>query len=226
VFDLLRAPGVGAILRWPHFRRVAQTAMFLIALLIVADGLLGPQLSPMNLAGVLPWTHWRGLAAIALLTAGNFFCMTCPFMLVRDVGRRWLPARWPWPRALRSKSLAVALLAVYLWAYEAFSLWDSPWWTAWIVVGYFAAALVIDGLFKGASFCKYVCPIGQFQFAQSLTSPLEVKVREPEVCQACTTHDCIRGNATSVTGPRKSCTHPIRTQARTCRATTAVANRT
>ena len=23
-FDLLRAPGVGAILRWPHFRRVAQ----------------------------------------------------------------------------------------------------------------------------------------------------------------------------------------------------------
>jgi ferredoxin len=131
-----------------------------------------------------------------LLAAGNFFCMTCPFMLVRDAGRRWLPARWPWPRALRSKWLAVALLAVYLWAYEAFSLWDSPWWTAWIVAGYFAAALVIDGLFKGASFCKYVCPIGQFQFAQSLSSPLEVKVREPEICQTCTTHDCIRGNAT------------------------------
>jgi ferredoxin len=62
------------------------------------------------------------------------------------------------------------------------------------VVGYFAAALVIDGLFKGASFCKYVCPIGQFQFVQSLSSPLEVKVREPETCRTCTTHDCIRGN--------------------------------
>jgi len=195
-FDLLRAPGIGAILRWPHFRRVAQIVMFLIALLIVADGLLGPQLSPMNLAGVLPWTHWRGLAVIALLAAGNLFCMTCPFMLVRDAGRRWLSARWPWPRALRSKWLAVALLAVYLWAYEAFSLWDRSWWTAWIVVGYFAAALVIDGLFKGASFCKYVCPIGQFQFVQSLSSPLEVKVREPEICQTCATHDCIRGNAT------------------------------
>jgi ferredoxin len=196
LFDLLRVPGIGAILRWPPFRRVAQTVMFLLALLIVADGLLGSQLSPMNLAGVLPWTHWRGLAVIALLAAGNFFCMACPFMLVRDLGRRVLSARWAWPRALRSKWFAIALLALYFWAYEAFSLWDSPWWTAWIAVGYFAAALVIDGLFKGASFCKYVCPIGQFNFVQSLSSPLEVKVREPEVCHTCTTHDCIRGNAT------------------------------
>ncbi len=195
-FDLLRVPFIGAMLRRPPFRRVAKTLMFLLALLIVADGLLGPQLSPMNLAGVLPWTHWRGLMVIVLLVAGNFFCMTCPFMLVRDLGRRVLPARWSWPRALRSKWLAVGLLALYLWAYEAFGLWDSPWWTAWIIVGYFTAALVIDGLFKGASFCKYVCPIGQFQFVQSLASPLEVKVREPETCRTCTTHDCIRGNET------------------------------
>lgn len=196
VFDLLRVPGIGVMLRWPPFRRVAQTVMFLLALLVAADGLFGPQLSPVNLAGVLPWNGWRGLVVITLLVAGNFFCMACPFMLVRDLGRRILPARWSWPRTLRSKWLAVALLASYLWAYEAFSLWDSPWWTAWIVVGYFAAALVIDGLFKGASFCKYVCPIGQFNFVQSLSSPLEVKVRESERCRTCTTHDCLRGNAT------------------------------
>jgi hypothetical protein len=85
------------------------------------------------------------------------------------------------------------LLVVFLWGYEAFALWDSPWWTAWIAVGYFMAALVIDGLFRGAAFCKYVCPIGQFNFVQSLVSPLEVRVREPNVCAACPTKDCIRG---------------------------------
>jgi ferredoxin len=195
LFDLLRAPSIGTILRWPSFRRVAQAVMFFLALIVVADGLLGPQLSALNLAGVLPWTHWRGLVVITLLVAGNFFCMACPFILVRDLGRRILPGRWPWPGALRSKWLAVGLLAFYLWAYEAFSLWDSPWWTAWVVVGYFTAALTIDGLFKGASFCKYVCPIGQFNFVQSLASPLEIRVREPEVCATCATHDCIRGNA-------------------------------
>ena len=83
--------------------------------------------------------------------------------------------------------------SLFLWAYEALALWDRPGWTAWLALGYFAAALVIDGFFRGAAFCKYVCPIGQFNFVQSLVSPLEVKVRDPDVCAACRTKDCIRG---------------------------------
>ncbi len=195
-WDLLSVPIVGAALGRPRFRRVVQSAMFALAIIVIADGLFGHQMSSMNLAGTLPWTHWRGLLALSLLVAGNFFCMACPFTLARDFGRRWLPSRWRWPKRLRSKWLAVALLAAYLWAYEAFSLWDSPWWTAWIVIGYFAASFVIDGLFRGASFCKYVCPIGQFNYAQSLVSPLEVKIRNADVCRDCATYDCIRGNDT------------------------------
>jgi hypothetical protein len=61
------------------------------------------------------------------------------------------------------------------------------------VVTYFALAFVIDGFFRGAAFCKYLCPIGQFNFVQSMVSPLEVKVRDPEVCTSCLTRDCIRG---------------------------------
>jgi cytochrome c oxidase assembly factor CtaG len=193
-WDLLSVPIIGAALRRPRVRRVFQSAMFALALIVVADGLFGHQMSSMNLAGVLPWTHWRGLVVISLLVAGNFFCMACPFTLARDFGRRWLPARWHWPKRLRSKWLAAGLLAVYLWSYEAFSLWDSPWWTAWIVIGYFVASFLIDGLFRGATFCKYVCPIGQFNFVQSLVSPLEVKVRDPDICRTCTTYECIRGN--------------------------------
>lgn len=171
-----------------------QFLLFGLAGLIVLDGLRGPQVSAMNLAGVLPWTHWRGLTVIALLVAGNFFCMACPFMLVRDAGRKLLPARWEWPTFLRSKWLAVGLIAVYLWAYESFSLWDNPWATAWLIVGYFGTALVVDGFFRGASFCKYVCPIGQFHFVQALGSPMEVKVRDEEVCRTCRTADCLKGN--------------------------------
>ena len=193
-FDLLSLRFVGAIIQWRYFRRVAQTVMLLLAVVTIGDGLFGHQMSSMNLAGVLPWTHWRGLSVIALLFVGNYFCMACPFTLTRDLGRRFLPARWRWPRRMRSKWLAVGLLAVYLWAYEAFSLWDSPWLTAWIIIGYFVAAFVIDGLFKGANFCKYVCPIGQFNFVQSLVSPIEVKARNLDVCGTCTTHECIRGS--------------------------------
>lgn len=193
-FDILKIPVLGPFIRGPYFRRGMQILLFGLAVAVILDGILGPQMSPMNLAGVLPWTHWRALTVIALLAVGNLFCMACPFTFVRDLGRKVLPAHLQWPRALRSKWIAVALLVLYLWAYEAFDLWDKPAATAYVILGYFIAAMVIDGLFRGASFCKYVCPIGQFHFVQSLASPFEVKVREPDVCGSCRTFDCIKGN--------------------------------
>ncbi len=179
-------------------RPILQIVLLALAALVVWDGFTGPQVGAMNAAGVLPWTHWRGFTVIGLLLAGNLFCMSCPFILVRDATRpltRLLP-HGKWPRALRSKFLPAVLLVIYLWAYEAFGLWDDPWITALIIVGYFAAVLVIDGIFSGGTFCKFVCPIGQFHFVQSLASPLEVRVREPDACRSCRTYDCLRGNAT------------------------------
>jgi len=193
-WDLLRIPIIGPVLQYRYFRRCIQTAMLLLAVIVAIDGFFGPQVAPMNLAGVLPWTHWRGLVVVALLLAGNLFCMACPFTLPRDLARKFVTPGYRWPSRLRSKWIAAGLLATYLWAYEAFSLWDSPSATAWIILGYFVAALAVDTVFKGASFCKYVCPIGQFHFVHALVSPLQVKVREPAICGACTTHDCIRGN--------------------------------
>jgi cytochrome c oxidase assembly factor CtaG len=194
-FDLLYVPFIGRFLRWRFARPLLQLLMALLAVTVIFDGLVGPQLSPMNLAGVLPWIHWRGLLILSLLVAGNVFCMACPFTLPRTLARGWLPRGRPWPRSLRSKWLSVGLIALFLWSYEAFALWNSPWMTAWIAIGYFVAAFAVDSFFTGAAFCKYVCPIGQFNFVQSLVSPLEVKVREPAVCASCQTKECVRGNA-------------------------------
>jgi cytochrome c oxidase assembly factor CtaG len=192
-FDALRLPVLGRFLHWRHARVALQLPLLALAGVVIWDGLWGPQVGSMNLAGVLPWIHWRGVLIVALLAIGNVFCMACPFTLPRTLARRWLPASRAWPRRLRSKWPAVLLIALYLWVYEAFALWDSPWWTAWIALGYFAAAFVIDGLFRGAAFCKYLCPIGQFNFVQSLMSPLEVKVGDPQVCASCQSKDCLRG---------------------------------
>jgi cytochrome c oxidase assembly factor CtaG/ferredoxin len=184
---------LATFLRWRHARLTLQVPLLLVAAVVIYDGLRGPVASPMNLAGVLPWIHWRGLVVFGLLAVGNLSCMVCPFTLPRTLAGRWLPRQRHWPRALQSKWLAVALVALFLWAYEAFALWASPWWTAWITIGYFVVAFAVDGLFRGAAFCKYVCPIGQFNFVQSLVSPLEIAVRNPQTCATCHTKDCIRG---------------------------------
>jgi hypothetical protein len=164
-----------------------------VATVLVTHGLFGPQAAPANLATVLSWVHYRGWLIIALLAAGNFFCTGCPFVLVRDAGRRFrMPSR-RWPRWLRVKWPAVALFVAVLFTYELFDLWALPRATAWVVLGYFAVALTIDLVFTGATFCKYLCPIGQFSFLASTMSPLEVQIRQPETCRTCRTVDCIKG---------------------------------
>jgi ferredoxin len=170
-----------------------QIPFLILSVVMVLHGLLGPSLSPKNLATVLTWVHFRGVLVLVLLAAGNFFCLACPFMLVRNMARRFIKPRFNWPRALRNKWLSVVLFALILFVYELFDLWASPWLTAWLILAYFAAVLIIDGLFKHAVFCKFVCPIGQFNFAASLLSPLEVAVRDHKVCDGCKTKDCIRG---------------------------------
>jgi len=160
---------------------------------MILHGLFGPQLAPQNLATTYTWVHFRGALVFVLLLAGNFFCLACPFMLVRNLARKFFRPVRNWPRRLRNKWLSLGLFVTMLFVYEWLDLWASPWWTAWLIVAYFAGALLIDAVFKHATFCKFVCPIGQFNFVASTASPLEVAVRDHSVCTACTTKDCIRG---------------------------------
>ena len=192
--DVFRWPILGRFLRWRHARTSLQLFLLAVALGIVLHGLLGPQVAPANLATVLSWVHYRGWLIVALLAAGNFFCTGCPFVLVRDGARRVHSPSRHWPRWLRVKWIAIALFVAVLFVYELFDLWSLPRATAWLVLGYFAAALAIDVVFTGASFCKYVCPIGQFSFVASTLSPLELQVRHPETCRSCRTVDCIKGH--------------------------------
>jgi polyferredoxin len=185
---------MGRFLRWRHARATLQGLLLAVAAAVVVHGLVGPQFAPRNLATVLTWVHYRGLLLVALLAAGNLFCTGCPFVLVRDVARRWHRPRRRWPVRLRGKWVALVLLALFLFAYEWLDLWATPRGTAALVLTYFAAALAVDLVFSGASFCKHVCPIGQYNFVASTVSPLDLRVKDTRTCASgCTTRDCIRG---------------------------------
>jgi ferredoxin len=193
VLDLVRVPGLGRFLGWRHARLALQLPLLALALVLVAHGLFGPSLAPKNLSTLIVWVHYRGLLVLVLLGFGNLFCMGCPLLLPRELARRLAPPRWNFPRVLRGKWLGIAGLVGVLFAYELFDLWGDPRWTAGLIVMLFAAALVVDALFRGAPFCKHVCPIGQFNFVSSTVSPFEVKARDLATCGDCVTKDCIRG---------------------------------
>jgi cytochrome c oxidase assembly factor CtaG/ferredoxin len=194
-FDLLQVPVLGAVLRARYGRQSLQAISLLVMCVVVADGFIGHPMTAMNLAGVLPWNIVRALGVLALLFAGNLFCMACPFTLPRELARRLGWAHLRWPQWLRMKWIGVGLMLVFFFGYERFALWNSPASTAWLLIAYVGAAFLVDTFFRGASFCKYVCPIGQFNFVGSLISPTTLKVRSAATCDACATRDCIRGNA-------------------------------
>ena len=107
--DLLDLPGLGRFLRWRHASTAMRLPVFVVAVVMLMHGLAGPQLAPKNLATVLTWIYFRGLMGLGLLVAGNLVCMTCPFILVRDLARRFFRPNWSWPRTLRNKWPAIAL---------------------------------------------------------------------------------------------------------------------
>ncbi len=201
-WDLLRLPLVRRFVRWRYSRFVLQLPLFLLALLALFDGFTGRQLAPKNLATVSVWLHYRGLVVLAIALLGNVFCAACPLMLTRGASRalkRWLPQQ-RWPRWLRNKYGVLGLTLLYLFAYEYWDLWASPWLTAWLILGYFGAALVVDAIFPSGTFCKYVCPLGNFNFALSTASPTQITARDPARCLTCEGKYCVNGRGAAYPG--------------------------
>ncbi|MEZ5979679.1 MAG: FesM [Planctomycetota bacterium] len=198
--DLLRVPLLGRFLRLRRARLVAQTAMGLLALLLVLHGLLGPELAPKNLATLLVWVHWRGALVFGLLLLGNVFCFGCPLLLPREIARRLTSPVRRLPGALRNKWTGIALLVGVLFTYEWLDLWASPRATAIAILAYFAVALLVDAFFAGAPFCKWICPVGQFNFVASTFSPFEVRAKDRSTCEGCATKDCIKGRREPAAG--------------------------
>lgn len=161
------------ILEWfarPKVRSRARWIVALLAVSVVVEGLIGPRSAALNVATTWSWNVWRGCAIVAIVLVGNLPCVVCPFLAPRALMRRFIRPRWEWPRALRRKWLAVALLALWLVVAEWNAWWANPVATAWVIVGYFASVLLIDALFKGSSFCAWICPLGQYQQSAALAS--------------------------------------------------------
>ena len=110
---------LGRFSRWRHARPLLQAPLLIVSVVMILHGLFGPSLAPKNLATTLSWLHFRGVLVLVLLCAGNFFCLACPFMLVRQLARRFFRPRFNWPRPLRNKWLSVGLFVLILFALRA-----------------------------------------------------------------------------------------------------------
>ena len=195
-FNLLKLPLVGKFIRWKYARFVFQLPLLILALFAIVDGFTGNQLAPRNVATTSVWLHYRGLVVLALALIGNAFCAACPLMLTRAPTKlltKLMGRKLNFPKVLKNKYFVITFLLIYFFSYEYFNLWASPYLTAWLIIGYFTAALVVDTLFKEGTFCRYVCPLGNFNFVLSATSPTQITAIDQDTCHKCKEKPCLHG---------------------------------
>lgn len=194
LFDVLSTPLIGRLLKWRYGRLVLQLPFLLAAVILVYDGFTGSDRAAENLATVVPWVHYRGIVVLALLMAGNLFCMGCPFTIPRTLAKRLSISGRRFPQMLRNKWLAIFSLFGLFFLYEWLDLWSSPALTAWLIVAYFAASFVMEAVFTESAFCKYVCPLGTFNFVYSTASPTQITSKNLDVCSRCVGKECVNGS--------------------------------
>ncbi len=172
----------------------SQLILFFFSIFLILEGLWGSSFAPKNLTTLFVWVHYRGLLVLILLLAGNYFCMSCPFIFFRNILRLFISPKKIYPKILANKWPALALFIGLLFSYEYFAFWAHPQITALLILAYFGIAILIDLNYKNANFCKYLCPIGQFNFISSTLSPKEVQLKNMSVCESCTTYECLKGS--------------------------------
>jgi len=192
--DILQFPIIGKLLRHRYGRLAMQSVLTLIAIALMIDGFTGPQSAARNLATIAPWVQYRGIVVIVLLLAGNLFCMGCPFTVPRTLAKRLAIRGRRFPTILRNKWIAIASLFILFFLYEYLDLWASPLLTAWVIVFYFVASFVMEAVFTESAFCKYVCPLGSFNFVYSTISPSQIAVKSPDICATCVGKECVNGS--------------------------------
>ncbi len=188
---------------WQPTLMLALLAGFVLAIL---TGLFGTPAGSHNFSIIFVWiVWWAALIIVMVPFFGRMWCAICPIPapgewlqrrgIIRRVPGRLRSLGWRWPRRLRNIWLQnVGFLAVAL--FSAIIL-TRPSVTAWVLLGMMTLGVVLSVLYRNRVFCRYVCPVGGFIGLYSLTSSIELRVKDRQVCRDHKTKDCVIGNECS-----------------------------
>ena len=176
--------------RWPQFLlRAITLAGFVFT---IFAGLFGSVVGSHNFAIIFVWiAWWTALKLFFIPFGGRSWCSICPIPMPGEwlqnggilqpcgkgigLGKRW-------PKAMRGSWLqAGGFLMVGL--FGAVTL-TSPLVTAIVLMVILLLALILSLVFERRSFCNYLCPIGGFTGLYAQVGPVEVRVKDADICAA------------------------------------------
>ncbi len=206
--DVARHPLVARVL---HDRRLQLMLILpnqIIFWLVIGIGLLGTVVPGLNFATAITWYLWFCLVFVMMVVVGRAWCAMCPFGGFGE----WIQRHTFWKRTTSSIGLglkmpeqvaqfgfllSVGAFLLLTWIEEFFNIAGpvNPASTSYMVLGIGGSALVFFLLFERRTFCRYVCPLSALiGTVGTMGSVAGFRTRDRDVCLACTTKDCMRGN--------------------------------
>lgn len=188
--------------------RYPQLAVFIVMLMgyifAILAGLIGTPVGSHNFSIVFVWIAWW---AILILVAVPFFgrgwCAVCPIPLPGewlqrgavlappDKKPKWLNLRVP--RMFRNmwlQNISFLLLALF-----SSVLLTTPNITGIVLAAMLFAAIGLSLVFERRAFCRYLCPVGGFIGIYSQTAPIELRIKDKQVCANCEGKPCYNGSS-------------------------------
>lgn len=202
--ELTRIPFIKNALK----SRYPQLAVFIVMLIgyifAILAGLIGTPVGSHNFSIVFVWIAWW---AILILVAVPFFgrgwCAVCPIPLPGewlqrgavlsppDKRPKWLNLRVPKMfRNIWLQNISFLLLALF-----SSVLLTSPNITGVVLAAMLFAAIGLSVVFERRAFCRYLCPVGGFIGLYSQTAPIELRIKDKQVCVTCEGKPCYNGSS-------------------------------
>lgn len=202
--ELTRNPFIKNVLK----SRYPQLAVFIVMLVgyifAILAGLIGTPVGSHNFSIVFVWIAWWAiLILIAVPFFGRGWCAVCPIPLPGewlqrgavlappDKRPKWLNLRVP--RIFRNiwmQNISFLLLALF-----SSVLLTTPNITGIVLAAMLFAAIGLSAIFERRAFCRYLCPVGGFIGLYSQTAPIELRIKDKQVCVTCEGKPCYNGSS-------------------------------
>jgi polyferredoxin len=203
-FELTRFSWLKSILKSRLFQPVLMLITLFFFVIAILAGFFGTPTGSHNFSIIFVWIVWWALLIIILVPFfGRAWCTVCPIPgpgewlqrrgIIRRTPGRLRSLRRRWPRRLRNiwlQNFGFLAMAIF-----STVILTRPGVTAWVLLGMIMLGLALSIFYQNRIFCRYVCPLGGFIGLYSLTSTIELRVKNSQVCQEHTSKDCVVGNA-------------------------------
>ena len=188
--------------RWFQYSLMLPNMFFFVIIMLAA--FVGTPVGNANFAIIYVWiVWWAALKLLLIPFGGRSWCSMCPIpapgewidhrAFVKKGNEKPLAvARKNWPKALRNlwtqngTFLAVALFSAIILT--------RPIATGVVLLAFFVGAIVLSYMFGRRIFCRYVCPVSGFIALYSMVAPVEMRVKDPDLCKKHVEKDCVCGN--------------------------------